>query len=76
MFHLTKRFLSSSSRPNKSVAEVEHQLHFPDLAPNDFWLFPKIKSALKRRRFQNIEDILTALKAVPEQEFQNVSISG
>jgi hypothetical protein len=26
------------------------------LAPNDLWQFPKINSALKRRRFQDIED--------------------
>jgi hypothetical protein len=28
-----------------------------DLAPNDIWLFPKIKSALKRGSFQDTEDI-------------------
>jgi hypothetical protein len=27
------------------------------LAPSDFWLFPKIKSALKGQIFQDIEDI-------------------
>jgi hypothetical protein len=27
------------------------------LALNDLWLFPKIKSALKGQRFQDIEDI-------------------
>jgi hypothetical protein len=27
------------------------------MVPNDFWLFPKIKSALNGRRFQDIEDI-------------------
>jgi hypothetical protein len=27
------------------------------LAPNDFWLFPKIKYALRGQRFQDIEDI-------------------
>jgi hypothetical protein len=41
-------------------------------ALNDFWLFPKIKSILKGRRFQDIEDVqnnvMTALKAVPQQE--------
>jgi hypothetical protein len=36
---------------------MEHPLHSPDLAPNDFWLFPKMKSALKGRRFQDTEDI-------------------
>jgi hypothetical protein len=43
------------------------------LALNDFWLFPKIKSALKGQRFQHTEDIqenvMAALKAIPQQEF-------
>jgi hypothetical protein len=43
-------------------------------------MFPKRNSALKGRGFQDIEDIqkkvMTELKAVPEQEFQNVSNSG
>jgi len=41
----------------KSITEMEHLPSFPDLAPNDFWLFSKIKSALKGRRFQDIENI-------------------
>jgi len=41
----------------KSITEMEHPPSSPDLAPNDFWLFPKIKSALKGRRFQDIENI-------------------
>jgi hypothetical protein len=35
----------------KSVTEMEHPLCFLHLAPNDFWLFLKINSALKGRRF-------------------------
>jgi len=31
----------------KSITEMEHSPSFPDLALNNFWLFPKIKSALK-----------------------------
>jgi hypothetical protein len=27
------------------------------LDPNDFWLFPKIKSALRGRKYQDIGDI-------------------
>ena len=30
----------------------------PDLVPCDFWLFPKLKSPLKRKRFQTINEIL------------------
>jgi hypothetical protein len=58
----------------KPIAEMEHPTYYPDLAPNDFWLFPKIKSALKGPRFQDTEDMTEkamALKAVPQQEFQN-----
>jgi histone-lysine N-methyltransferase SETMAR len=31
----------------KLITEMEHPPYFPDLAPNNFWLFPKIKSVLK-----------------------------
>jgi hypothetical protein len=30
----------------KSITETEYSPHSPSLAPNDFWLFPEIKSAL------------------------------
>jgi hypothetical protein len=32
-----KQFLAQ-----KSITEMEHPSYAPDLAPNDFWLFPKI----------------------------------
>jgi hypothetical protein len=35
----------------KTITEMEHPHSFPDLSLNDFWLFPKVKSALKGRRF-------------------------
>jgi hypothetical protein len=41
----------------KCINEVEHPSYSPDLALNDFWQFPKTESALKGRRFQDIEDI-------------------
>jgi hypothetical protein len=41
----------------KSITEMEHLLYSPDLVPNDFWLFPKIKSAFKGRTFPDIEDV-------------------
>jgi hypothetical protein len=36
---------------------MEYPPNSPDLVPNDFWLFPKIKYALKGQRFQEIGDI-------------------
>jgi transposase len=41
----------------KSITKMEHPYYSPDLAPNDLWLFPKIKSALKGRKFQDVESI-------------------
>jgi len=49
------RALSSSIWPKKSVTEVEHPTCSPDMAPNDFWLFPKIESALKGRNFRILQ---------------------
>jgi len=37
-----KQFLAQ-----KLITEMEHPPYSLNLAPNDFWLFPKIKSALK-----------------------------
>ena len=48
--------------------------HFPDLAPCDFWLFPKLKTILKGRRFHSREDIMKKsteeLGSIPEEEFK------
>jgi len=56
---------------------VEHPSYSPYLAQNDFWLFPKIKSTLKGRRFQDTDNVqknvMLALKAVPQQQFQKCS---
>jgi hypothetical protein len=52
---------------------MEHPPYSPELAPNDLWLFPEVKSALKGR-FQVTEEIqrnvTMALKGIPLQEFQ------
>jgi hypothetical protein len=41
----------------KSITKMEYRPCSRDLSPNDLWLFPKIKSALKGRRFQHTENI-------------------
>ena len=54
---------------------LEHTAYSPDLAPNDFFLFPKLKEILKGRHFDDIDDIRSnttaALKAIPQNHFQN-----
>jgi hypothetical protein len=53
----------------KQITVLEYPPCSPDLAPSDFFLFPKIKEILKERHFDDIDDIgsnmTAALKAIP-----------
>ena len=40
-----------------------HTPYSPDLAPCDFWLFPKVKMTMKGKRFESIQDVETATTA-------------
>jgi len=59
----------------KQITVLEHPAYSPDLAPNDFFLFPNIKEILKERHFDDSDDIRSsttaALKAIPQNQFQN-----
>ena len=59
----------------KQITVLEHPAYSPDLAPSDFFLFPKIEKILERRYFDDIDDIRSnttaALKAIPQNQFQN-----
>jgi AraC-like DNA-binding protein len=49
--------LSGDQKENRYLTKhqtsvVPHPLYSPDLAPADFFLFPKLKTTLKGRRFQ------------------------
>jgi hypothetical protein len=74
MLQLTRCSLPSSFWPQNRLLKWNTHPRSPDLAPSDFLLFLKIKSSLKGRKFQEIEDIqkkiTTALEAIPQQEFQ------
>jgi len=61
-----KKWSQRSSPKNKSKEEflatkqitvLEHPAYSPDLAPSDFFLFPKIKEILKGMHFDHIDDI-------------------
>jgi hypothetical protein len=49
--------------------------YYPDLAPCEFFQFPRMKMDLKGKRFQNVEEMkektMEALKTITFQEFQN-----
>jgi len=59
----------------KQITVVEHPAYSPDLAPSDFFLFPKIKEILKGKQFDDTDDIRSnttaALKVIPQNQLQN-----
>jgi hypothetical protein len=58
-----------------SITKMDHPPYSPDLGPCDFWLFPKLKTALKEQRFADLSDIQrnmkTLLPDIPENDFQD-----
>ena len=63
-----KEFLAT-----KQTNVSENPAYSLDLAPSDFFLFPKIKEILKGGHFDDTDDISSnttaALKAIPQNEF-------
>ena len=50
--HLMQSFLVKPQ-----ITQVTQPIYRPDLVPCDFWLFPKLKSPLKGKRFHTIDEI-------------------
>ncbi len=40
---------------------LPHPAYSPDLAPSDFWFFPRLKRGLKGRHFANLNDLQEAV---------------
>jgi hypothetical protein len=57
------------------ILKRDHPPYSPDLPPCDFWLFPKLKTALKEQRFTDLSDIQrnvkTLLRGIPVNDFQD-----
>ena len=66
--NFVQQFLSKHS-----IALLRQPPYSPDIAPCDFWLFPKLKKPLKGQRFDyktTVENNVTReLKAIPNSEF-------
>ena len=58
----------------RNITMLDHPPYSPDLAPCDFFLFPKLKEVIKVVRFPDMEAIkktvTTELKRMPEESFQ------
>jgi len=57
------------------MTPLTHPPYSPDLAPCDFFLFPRMKKVLKGKRFADVEEVkkktTEALNGISLQEFQN-----
>ena len=57
----------------KQITALDHPPYFPDLAPCDFWIFPKLKAMMKGTHFLSLEEIKASvtreLKRLKEEDF-------
>ena len=57
------------------IVQFRQPPYNPDIAPCDFWMFPKLKMAVKGKRFDDIETIQSnatrELKAIPKSAFED-----
>jgi transposase len=67
---VVQHFLAS-----KNMTVVPHPPYSPDLAPCDFFLFPKMNIKLKGRRFDTVEEIQAesqkVLNTLTQKDFQD-----
>ena len=57
------------------MTQLLHPPYSPDLAPCDFFIFPRMKKVLKRKRFADVEEVkkktTEELRGIILQEFQD-----
>jgi len=77
---LTDALLVREFLTKQEITVVPQPSYSPDLAPADFLLFSKLKSLLRGRRFQKVEEIeensIWDLHAIPQNTFQNAFHTG
>ena len=54
--------------PNYGFELLQHPAYAPDLAPSDFYLFPKLKSHLLGHQFRNNDEVIHAIKYLADQD--------
>ena len=69
-----KSILVTDYLTQMGIKTVPHPPYSPDLAPCDFWLFPKLKENLRGNRYSTIEDMKEAVTRVQntltQEDFQ------
>ena len=68
--NLVQQFLAKHK-----IVQLRQPPYSPDIARCDFWMFPKLKMALKGKRFDDIETIHSnatrELKVIPKSAFED-----
>ena len=56
------------------ISTLPHPAYSPDLAPCDFWLFPKLKELLAGNKYTRVQDLSKAvnaeLRGIPKEEYR------
>ncbi|KMQ88673.1 histone-lysine n-methyltransferase setmar [Lasius niger] len=55
---------------------IDHPPYSPDLAPSDFFLFPKLKVSLGGQRFSSNEEIITFVNEYFAEQDVNYYLNG
>ena len=56
-----KSIMVTSYLTEMGVKTVPHPPYSPDLAPCDYWMFPRLKEKLRGRRFEDVEEMKEAV---------------
>ena len=71
-----KSLLVTTWMADRGMKPVQHPPYSPDLAPCDFFLFPRMKDRLRGIRFQSTEEMKKAsenyLKGLQKKDFEEV----
>ena len=59
-----------------SFIEIDHPPYSPDLAPSDYFLFKNLKKELRGKKFQNDEDLKSAVFEHFDTKDKNYFLSG
>ena len=75
IFNETKRPLYANYLKQEKVVELPHPPYSPDLAPCEFFLFPRLKKHLAGRKYQTGKNLSSAifqcLNSIPRKDYEN-----
>lgn len=59
---------------DNGIRVLPHLAYSPDLAPCDFWLFPKLKGLVAGHKFSRVQDLAkevnSVLRSIPKEDYR------